>query len=328
MTFTIAIIGLGQMGASYAKYASCIADKVICYDNDIHQSATFKKRVLNDNNPFDISNNVAIVIDKIELVDALDSVWEHNPDLTIVTTHKDSHCFYSSLAMRKNSHVLTEKPLCINLEEAEHLKQISFMTRKKLFIGFSLHGTPAFLKLKELVNSTNRNLIKKYRVYRIGAVPEDYMDRVSARFDLLSHDTDFCLQLFSMPKHTLVDEVSARKCSKLWSYPEFEIEMEGFMPVTHPDGFEYGFELFYANQSKIIFSSNDINHLIIKDSNDEVIERISVTSCSPCQKILEKALYSINNDDYDQYLLNELSIINGINCMKMLINDHRSGLDD
>ncbi|RUR15033.1 Gfo/Idh/MocA family oxidoreductase [Legionella sp. km535] len=328
MTLTIAIIGLGQMGASYAKYASSIANKVICYDRDTNQSSTFKKRVLKDNNPFDVSNNISINIDKIEIVDTLNAVWEHKPTLTIVTTHKDSHCYYSSLAMRNNSHVLTEKPMCINLEEAEQLKQVSFMTQKKLFVGFSLHGTQAFLKLKELVYRNDPKLFKRYRVYRIGAVPENYMDRVSARFDLLSHDTDFCLQLFGMPKHTLVDEISARKCSKLWSYSEFEVQMEGFMPLTHPNGFEYGFELIYANQSKLMFSSKDLNHLILKDSDEKIMEIISLTTCSPCQKILEKAINSIINDDYDQYLLNELSIQNGVNCMSMLINDHKSGLDD
>lgn len=39
-------------------------------------------------------------------------------------------------------------------------------------------------------------------------IPEDYMDKASARFDLLSHDTDFCLQVFKMPAHTFVEEIS------------------------------------------------------------------------------------------------------------------------
>lgn len=327
MTFIIAIIGLGQMGASYAKYASNIANKVVCYDNNKNQSATFHSKVLNDNNPFDVNKVVSIDITKIEIVDTLDAIWEQQPNLTIITTHKDSHCYYSCLAMHCGSHVLTEKPLCITLEEAEELKNTSFMTKKKLFIGFSLHATPAFLKLREIINC-NYNLLKKYQVYRIGAVPEDYMDRVSARFDLLSHDTDFCLQMFKMPDHTFVEEISARECNKFWEYPGFQIEMIGRMPIIHPGGFEYGFELIYEDDTSVVFSNTDTNNLVIKNSCKEIIEIIPITSYSSCQKILEKTISSINNDDYDHYLHHELSIVNGVKCMNMLVNDHRSGLDD
>lgn len=327
MKFIIAIIGLGQMGASYAKYASNIANKVVCYDNNKKQSTTFKSKVLNGDNPFDVNKIASIDISKIEIVDTLAAIWEQQPDLTIIATHKDSHCFYSCLAMRRGCHVLTEKPLCITLEEAEELKNTSFITKKKLFIGFSLHATPAFLKLKEIINS-NYKLLKKYRVYRIGAVPEDYMDRVSARFDLLSHDTDFCLQVFKMPMHTFVEEISARECNKFWRYPGFQIEMIGRMPITHPGGFEYGFELTYDDDTSVVFSSTDPNNLVIKNPCKEIMEIIPIASYSSCQKILEKTISSINNDDYGHYLHHELSIMNGVNCMKMLVNDHRVGLDD
>ena len=79
-------------------------------------------------------------------------VWQKKPLLTIITTHKDSHCYYSCLAMNYGSHVLTEKPLCVTLEEASEMKKVAFETKKKLFIGFSLHVTPCFVKLKEIIS--------------------------------------------------------------------------------------------------------------------------------------------------------------------------------
>lgn len=64
----IAVIGLGQMGASYARHATMMADQVICYDYDAGQRANFSDRLLNDNNPFDIFNNDEINSQKIQIV--------------------------------------------------------------------------------------------------------------------------------------------------------------------------------------------------------------------------------------------------------------------
>lgn len=100
------------------------------------------------------------------------------------------------------------------------------------------------------------------------------------------------------------------------------------MPITHPGGFEYGFELIYDDDTSAVFSSTDINNLVIKNSCKEITSIIPIASYSASQKILEKTISSINNDDYDHYLHHELSIIMGVNCMNMLINDHRSGFDD
>lgn len=325
---TIAIIGLGQMGASYAKHASMLANKILCYDHDEHQRTTFIDRILNEKNPFDTSDAENVNIANIHILNTLDLIWSQKPTLTIIATHKDTHCYYSCLSMNNDSHVLTEKPLCLTLEEAKKIEHTSFTTRKKLFIGFSLHATPAFMKLKELINNNKQKKLKQYQVIRIGAVPIDYMDRVSVRFDLLSHDTDFCLQTFSFPHHTVVNEIDARSCNKIWQYNDFQIEMIGRMPITHPKGFEYGYKLAYQDNSSIEFSSINLKELIVKDDRQKNIKRIPLEIASPCKKILEKTVYSIINDDYERYLNHELSILNGVNCMNMLIHDHKSGLYD
>ncbi len=167
-----------------------------------------------------------------------------------------------------------------------------------------------------------------YKVYRIGAVPQDYMANVSARFDLLSHDTDFCLQVFKFPEHTLVNENSARSCSKIWLYKDFKIEMSGSMPITHLNGFEYGYTLTLHDNTSIVFSSHYLQELIIKNHKQEVVTTIPLEITSSCKIILERSLHSITHDNYLEYLSHELSIINGVNCMNMLIQDHKAGFND
>lgn len=328
MISTIAIIGLGQMGSTYAKHANSMASKIICFDNAKCQRDTFIQRVFNDNNPFDTYEANNIDLKKIQIVDDIKLIWLNKPDLTIITTHKDTHCYYSCLAMTKGSHVLTEKPLCLNLTETEKIAQTSLMTKRKLFIGFSLHATPAFKELKNIITNSKEKKIKKYQIVRIGAVPEHYLDSVTARFDLLSHDTDFCLQVFKHPYHTIVEEINVRACNKYWNYGELQVEMIGRMPKVHPNGFEYNYKLIYEDHSSIEFSSNNLQQLIVKDTKQKITETLPLEIMSSCKGILELIKNSILNDDYEHYLNNELSITHGSNCMYMLINDHKSGLND
>ncbi|RUR05834.1 Gfo/Idh/MocA family protein [Legionella sp. km772] len=327
MISTIAVIGLGQMGASYTRYASSLAEQVICFDHNEYQRASFLHRLLEDDNPFDIFEGDKINTQNIQVVNDIQLIWQSNPVLTIIATHKDSHCYYACLAMISGSHVLTEKPLCVSLDEAEAMKKTALETKKKLFVGFSLHATPCFVKLKEII-ANQEKIPDYYQVYRIGAVPEDYTDNVSARFDLLSHDTDFCLQLFKFPQHTIVQEVSNRSCNKIWLYEGFRVEMIGKMPVTHPNGFEYGYKLTFLDHSSVEFSSNNLQKLILKNDKQEVVHTIPLKTISTCKTILEKTLYSVFHNSYEEYLSHELSIINGVNCMNMLIHDHKAGLSD
>lgn len=319
---TIAIIGLGQMGASYAKYATSMTTKVIVYDNNPAQRLSFKSRVINDNNPFDLPGRIIPNIKNITVVDDLDLIWRSHPDLTIITTHKDSHSYYSCLALQHGSHVLTEKPMCVDLAEAKKMHDTVLKTQKKLYIGFSLHGTAAFIKLKEIIKENQHKQLKNYQITRIGAVPEYYWDNtVTARFDLLCHDTDFCLQVFGQPWGVRVSEINARACDKFWDYGEFTVNMRGRLPLMHPKGFEYSYFLQYAEGDTFYFSSLFEDRIYLKSSNSEVTSVILLTPTSPCQQILEKVLNSITNDSWQKYLTNNLSIMNGINCINFLIND-------
>lgn len=319
MNATIAIIGLGQMGATYAKYASQVAENVVCFDYDKGQRLSFKERVLFDKNIFDPVVFDDIKINNLIIVEDIDQIWKYHPLLTIVTTHKDSHCYYSGLAMKNNSHVLTEKPLCISFDEAKEMQAISYRTRKKIYIGFSLHATPAFTELKKIINSTKFRELHQYKVYRVGVVPEDYNDQVSASFDLLCHDVDFCLQVFNQPQKTHIDETDSRYCERMWEYENFTIHMTGKLPFSHPQGFEYGYQLSFKDSTSIQFRSTDPRAIYIQYPN---LKRqcIPLETISSCKKLLEKVFLSIINDTYETYLSNELSIIQGLNSMKILTN--------
>lgn len=318
MLSTIAIIGLGQMGCAYAKYAASMAESLICYDSNSDQRKSFIERLNTSKNPFDTAIDKEIPTRNIKIVDDINKLWDEKPELSIITTHKESHCFYSIEAMKNNSHVLTEKPLCLNLNEAKAIEEKSILTKKHVYIGFSLHATPSFIKLKELVRAKPQ--IKSYSVYRIGAVPENYMAEVTARFDLLSHDTDFCIQLFGKPIKSIVNELSDRECHKIWEYSNFEVEMIGKMPITHPNGFEYGYSLAFDDDTHIEFSSNNPKE-ILKKSNKDGISRIQIDEISTCNYLLENVIKSIREDSYNSYIDHELSIKQGVNCMDMLIND-------
>ena len=71
-------------------------------------------------------------------------------DAIYVATPPDSHLYYAKLVAESGKHLLLEKPLARNLEEAEEL--IDFCNEKgiNLFVAYYRRALPRFLKVKEL----------------------------------------------------------------------------------------------------------------------------------------------------------------------------------
>src|SRR4029079_2416746 len=91
----IAVVGLGTMGTTFARYALPLCHTVLAYDNRQEQRDTLISRMMNDHNPYDqhpehidIHTNLC----KIHLIDSLEMLLVHHPDLVIICTHKETHC--------------------------------------------------------------------------------------------------------------------------------------------------------------------------------------------------------------------------------------------
>jgi len=74
-------------------------------------------------------------------------------DAVYVATPPDSHLYYAKLVAESGKHLLMEKPLARNLEEAKELIDCCNETGTTLFVAYYRRALPRFLKVKEWIDS-------------------------------------------------------------------------------------------------------------------------------------------------------------------------------
>ncbi len=104
-TYRIAIIGLGGMGHHHAEAvrAESNCELVGAADIDPGQARKWRER-------FAVA---AVFAEYEEMMDELE------PDIVIVATHSPEHCPATLAAARRGIHVFCEKPIALNLVEAD-----------------------------------------------------------------------------------------------------------------------------------------------------------------------------------------------------------------
>jgi UDP-2-acetamido-3-amino-2,3-dideoxy-glucuronate N-acetyltransferase len=77
-----------------------------------------------------------------------------------IATQSDSHFKLAKLAFENNKDVYVEKPMTINIDEAQELVRLSKEKNKILMIGHILHYHPIVIKLKEIIKNDEIGKIK------------------------------------------------------------------------------------------------------------------------------------------------------------------------
>jgi len=72
-------------------------------------------------------------------------------DAAIISTPNFLHAPMSIEAMKAGLHVLVEKPMCITMEEADQIVELSKETGRKLYVGYNYRWNPAYRKIKEIL---------------------------------------------------------------------------------------------------------------------------------------------------------------------------------
>lgn len=74
-------------------------------------------------------------------------------DAVIVASPDETHCQYTIQALKKGLHVLCEKPLALNNDEAVKMVQAARESQKGFYVGQVCRFSPAFRKAKEILDS-------------------------------------------------------------------------------------------------------------------------------------------------------------------------------
>ena len=74
-------------------------------------------------------------------------------DAVVICTPNDSHCEIAIAALKANKHVLCEKPMARNPEEAARMLEALKGSKAKFKCGFNHRHHPAIMKAKKMVES-------------------------------------------------------------------------------------------------------------------------------------------------------------------------------
>jgi predicted dehydrogenase len=130
----------------------------------------------------------SIYADGTELIDSADV------DAVAIATPVSTHCALALRALRQGTHVLLEKPMCANVEEARELVAVAEITKRTLMVDHTYLFNPAVRKLKELMRSGVLGKVTYYDSLRVnlGLFQSD----VNVLWDLAPHDYSIMDYLF------------------------------------------------------------------------------------------------------------------------------------
>ncbi|MCL0077780.1 bi-domain-containing oxidoreductase [Peptococcaceae bacterium] len=105
--------------------------------------------------------------------DIKEIVQDDEIDAVFITTRHNTHAVFVIEALKAGKHVFVEKPLCLNKEELEHIKQVILPDKQILMVGFNRRFSPLTKKMKELINSM-KNPMMMVMMVNAGYIPKDH----------------------------------------------------------------------------------------------------------------------------------------------------------
>ena len=195
--------------------------------------------------------------DSIEKILADDSI-----DLIDICLPTDLHREVAIAALRAGKNVLVEKPIALNLKDADAMIAAAQKADKLLMVAHALRFFPAFAEAAEIVRSEKYGQLRALHLKRIISKPqwvgdshfEDAKKSGGPVLDLHIHDTDFVLHLLGAPSRVQASGVRAANGMGIYINSQYFFD-EKNIAVSAQSGalsmrgvsFEHGFDLYLEN---------------------------------------------------------------------------------
>jgi predicted dehydrogenase len=179
------------------------------------------------------------------------------------------HAGAALLAFEAGKHVLVEKPIALQLADAERMLAASRRARKLLLVAQVLRFFPEFAFLSDSVRKGSLGRLLSVNLRRVIATPSwgDSWFSDPARsggmvVDLHIHDTDFIVQLFGKPRsvtsHGVVEgeRVDFIRTAYQFGAPAPLVSAEAGWINAPSLAFEHGYEAFFE-KATLRFNSSD-----------------------------------------------------------------------
>ncbi len=178
------------------------------------------------------------------------------PDIVHLTTPSDTHAALAIHCLKRGIHVFSEKPIALNLKDAQAMCDAAQASKGYLMIGQVVRFSEQYRYLKSLIENLTYGKLCSLRLYRAGQAPGwdargwflETERSGRAPVDLHLHDTDFLNYLFGKPQavesHIIDDNDSLSYINTRFDYPDMDIRAEGGW-VKAPLPFTFGYEAIF-----------------------------------------------------------------------------------
>ncbi|MDX2268263.1 MAG: Gfo/Idh/MocA family oxidoreductase [Bryobacter sp.] len=245
---TLAIVGLGFMGATHLKAARAIAGlDLAVVSRDAKKRAGDLSSVAGNLSGFESSADFTGIRTFASFEEVLADPGIDAVDLCLPTA---MHEPFTIAALRAGKHVLVEKPMAISVDACERMIAEANAAKRVLMVAQVLRFFPAYMGLKHWIASGASGPVRAGFFRRRTAAPgwgpwlRDKQQSGGGVFDLLIHDIDMALYCFGVP-----DRVSATGYEALEKQVDVisaELFYEGFtVSITggwYHEGFPFSME--------------------------------------------------------------------------------------
>ena len=268
----IAIIGYGYWGPNLVRNFMNVEGCAVTHvcDLDIKKLDVSKKKY-----------------PSITTTNSIDQIFENSEiDAVVIATPVSTHYDLASKALESNKHILVEKPLTDNVEQAQLLGKKANDKNKILMIDHTYLYTPAIQKIKELIDSNSLGEIQYIDSTRInlGLFQTD----VNVMWDLAVHDIAICCYLLK-EKPISVQAVGI-------SHTENGLENMAYITLHYKNKKIIHFNCSWVSPVKIRYMLIGGNKKMIVFNDLETTEKIKIYDSSYENKINPKNKEEILTD--------------------------------
>lgn len=200
-------------------------------------------------------------------------------DMVDVCLPTDFHARYTIMAARAGKHILCEKPIALNLAEAERMINAARRAKVKFMVAHCIRFWPEYVAFKKIVDSGRYGKLKSIWLSRISPTPiwswrnwlMNPRKSGGAVLDLHIHDIDYLLYLLGKPEAVYCQ---GRKDKRGWAhlfatykYKDATATAEAGwdMPARFP--FKMAFRANFARDTVVEFSLLQSPTLLVYERN-------------------------------------------------------------
>ncbi|HZO72860.1 MAG TPA: Gfo/Idh/MocA family oxidoreductase [Ktedonobacteraceae bacterium] len=176
MCVKVAVVGAGSMGMNHLRVLKEFPEEQVKLVGVAEAEEAILQRAVN-------RFQVAGYRDYQSMIEQL------RPDLVAVVVPTHLHAEVASYLIEHRTHVLLEKPIARNVEEARALVRLAQRYNVKLAIGHVERFNPAIIEVKRRLSSRGLGQVFQLHARRLGPFPPRIRD-VGVTLDLATHDVD------------------------------------------------------------------------------------------------------------------------------------------